>query len=84
MFAIYSRVHWSWISWCAFTSHILLILIHSPQGRTLNKQWADDHIACFVQAFTLLKTSLNTGIGVQVALISHRMYEGVQSIGWCD
>ncbi|KAG1742617.1 uncharacterized protein EDB91DRAFT_1346397 [Suillus paluster] len=49
-------------------------------GHVLNKQWTDDQITRFIQTFTMLKTSLNTGVGVQIALIAHRMYEDVQSI----
>jgi WD40 repeat protein len=58
-----------------------LILIQNLLGRALNRQWADDQIARFTQTFTMLKTSLNTGVGVQIALIAHRIYEDVQSIG---
>jgi hypothetical protein len=64
-----------------FVFETLLILIRSSLGHTLNNQWADEQIARFVQTLTMLKTSLNTGIGVQIALIAHRMYEGVQLIG---
>ena len=64
-----------------FASDTHLILIQSSPGRTFNGQRAEEQIARFVQAFTTLKMSLNTGVGVQIALIAHRMYEDVQSIG---
>ncbi|KAG2357448.1 hypothetical protein BDR07DRAFT_1612520 [Suillus spraguei] len=53
---------------------------HGFCGRAFNRQWADEQITRFTQTFTMLKTSLNTGVGVQIALIAHRMYEDVQSI----
>ncbi|KIK42463.1 hypothetical protein CY34DRAFT_804888 [Suillus luteus UH-Slu-Lm8-n1] len=53
---------------------------HGFCGRALNQQWADEQIARFTQAFTMLKTSLNTGVGVQIAFIAHRIFEDVQSI----
>ncbi|KAG2342057.1 hypothetical protein BDR05DRAFT_424914 [Suillus weaverae] len=53
---------------------------HGFCGRALNRQWADEQIARFTQTFTMLKASLNTGVGVQIAFISHRIYEDVQSI----
>ncbi|KAG1871581.1 hypothetical protein F4604DRAFT_1955755 [Suillus subluteus] len=62
---------------------MLFIREYSGHGfcrRTLNKQWADEQIARFTQTFTMLKASFNTGVGVQIALIAHRMYEDVQSI----
>ncbi|KAG0706667.1 hypothetical protein DFH29DRAFT_136855 [Suillus ampliporus] len=49
-------------------------------GRTLNQQWTNDQIARFMQTFAMLKTSLSTGVGVQIAFIAHRIYEDVQSI----
>jgi hypothetical protein len=58
-----------------------LILIQNLLGRALNRQWADEQIARFTQTFTMLKTSLNTGVVVQIAFIAHRIYEDVQSIG---
>lgn len=64
-----------------FVFHIPPILIQGSLGRTLNKQWAEEQITRFVQTLTMLKTSLDTGVGVQVALVAHRMYEDVQSIG---
>ncbi|KAG2107852.1 hypothetical protein BD769DRAFT_1500468 [Suillus cothurnatus] len=53
---------------------------HGFCGRALNKQWAEEQITRFTQTFTMLKASFNTGVGVQIALIAHRMYEDVQSI----
>ncbi|KAG1747702.1 hypothetical protein EDB19DRAFT_282546 [Suillus lakei] len=53
---------------------------HGFCGRALNRQWADEQIARFTQTFTMLKASLNDGVGVQIALIAHHMYEDVQSI----
>ncbi|OJA08875.1 hypothetical protein AZE42_01734 [Rhizopogon vesiculosus] len=49
-------------------------------GRMFNKQLAEEKITRFVKALTMLKTSLNTGVGVQIALIANRIYEDVQSI----
>ncbi|KAG1879614.1 hypothetical protein C8R48DRAFT_648028 [Suillus tomentosus] len=53
---------------------------HGFCGRALNQQWAGEQIQRFTRTFTMLKASLNTGVGVQIALIAHRMYEDVQSI----
>ncbi|KAG2141076.1 hypothetical protein DEU56DRAFT_282652 [Suillus clintonianus] len=53
---------------------------HGFCGRALNRQWADDQIARFTQTFTMLKGSMNQGVGVQVALTAHHIYEHVQSI----